>query len=170
MLHHLRAIRNFSLSRNGLTTWRIARSRSPRRNAQTQLALPSGPQMMALPAPSAPAQGQKGGKGNRKRGGLGPYAAKSQATKNFDFLVKLPLEFRANFHEKFHKNEICYKFQKNRCNRSDKCKFLSGAAVRSLTTTANASPQKSTEPHHRLSLTKFKQFLLPYPFPQLPPL
>ena len=36
-----------------------ARSRSPRRNAQKQLALPSGPQM-ALPAPSAPAQGQKG--------------------------------------------------------------------------------------------------------------
>ena len=74
-----------------------ARSRSPRRNTQKQLAVASGPQMLALPAPSAPAQGQKGGKGNRKRGGLGRYAAKSQATQNFDYLMKLPLEFRANF-------------------------------------------------------------------------
>ena len=80
-----------------------ARSRSPRRNNQKQLAAASGPQMLALPAPSAPAQGQKGGKG-RKRGGFGRYAAESQATKNFDYLMKLPLEFRANFHEKFHKN------------------------------------------------------------------
>ena len=101
-----------------------ARSRSPRRNAQKQLALPSGPQMIALPAPSAPAQGQEGNnRGNKKRAGLGRYSAESQATKSFDFLMKLPLEFRANFHEKFHKNEICYKFQKNRCNRSDTCKF-----------------------------------------------
>ena len=99
-----------------------ARSRSPRRNNQKQLAAASGPQMLALPAPSAPAQGQKGGKG-RKRGGFGRYAAKSQATKNFDYLMKLPLEFRSNFHEKFHKNEICYKFQKNSCTRADKCKF-----------------------------------------------
>ena len=37
-----------------------ARSRSQRRNVQKQLALPSGPQMMPLPPPSAPAQGQKG--------------------------------------------------------------------------------------------------------------
>ena len=94
-----------------------ARSRSPRRNNQKQLAAAGGPQMLAFPAPSAPAQGQKGGKG-RKRGGFGRYAAKSQATKNFDYLMKLPLEFRANFHEKFHKNEICYKFQKNSCTRS----------------------------------------------------
>ena len=132
----------------------------------------SGPQMLALLAPSAPAQGQKGGKG-RKRGGFGRYAAKSQAT-NFDYLMKLPLEFRANFHEKFHKNEICYKFQKNSCTRSDKCKFshvcVWGAAVRSLTTTADASPRKSTEPHHRFSLKKFQQFLLPCPFPRLLPL
>ena len=45
------------------------RSRSPRRNTQKQLAVASGPQMLALPAPSAPAQGQKVGKrGNKKRG------------------------------------------------------------------------------------------------------
>ena len=101
-----------------------ARSRSPRRNTQKQLAVTSGPQMLALPAPSAPAQGQKGRKrGNKKRGGFGRVAAKSQATKNFDYLMKLPLEFRAKFHEKFHKNEICYKFQKNSCTRSDNCKF-----------------------------------------------
>ena len=102
-----------------------ARSRSPRRNAQKQLALPGGPQMMALPAPSAPPQGQKGNKrGIKRRGGAGRVSGKGQATKDFDFIMKLPLEFRANFHEKFHKNEICYNFQKNRCNRTDgKCKF-----------------------------------------------
>ena len=103
-----------------------ARSRSPRRSKQKQLAAASGPQMLALPAPSAPAQGQKGGKG-KKRGGVKQPAAKGsgkgQASKDFDYIMKLPLEFRAHFHEKFHKNEICYKFQKNRCTRSDKCKF-----------------------------------------------
>ena len=89
-----------------------ARSRSPRRNAQKQLALPGGPQMMALPAPSAPAQGQKGGK-RRKRGNAGRFgkSVSISGTKKFDFIMKLPLEFRAKFHEKFHKNEICYNFQ-----------------------------------------------------------
>ena len=104
-----------------------ARSRSPRRNVQKQLALPSGPQMMALPAPSAPAQGKKGNtrdrRVNNRRGGAGRVAGKGQATKDFDFIMKLPHEFRTNFHEKFHKNEICFKFQKNTCNRADKCKF-----------------------------------------------
>ena len=108
-----------------------ARSRSPRRNNQKQLAAASGPQMLALPAPSAPTQ--KGGKGgdrrlNKRRGGAGRVSGKGQAkgegqgTKDFDFLMKLLHEFRANFHEKFHKNEICYKFQKHAC-RADKCKF-----------------------------------------------
>ena len=104
-----------------------ARSRSPRRNVQKQLALPSGPQMMALPAPSAPAQGKKENtrdrRVNNRRGGAGRVPGKGQATKDFDFIMKLPHEFRANFHEKFHKNEICFKFQKNTCNRADKCKF-----------------------------------------------
>ena len=82
---------------------------------------------------SAPPQGQKVGKrGNKKRGlagrGSGGKSASSSmqspsGIKNFDYLMKLPLEFRANFYEKFHENEICYKFQKNSCNRSDKCKF-----------------------------------------------
>ena len=102
-----------------------ALSRSLRRNAQKQLALSGGPQMMALPAPSAPAQGQKGGK-RRKRGNAGRFGKSGSisGTKNFDFIMKLPLEFRANFHEKFHKNEICYNFQKNNCKRPDgKCKF-----------------------------------------------
>ena len=109
-----------------------ARSRSPRRNNQKQIAAAGGPQMLALPAPSAPSQGQKGGKrGNKKRGlagrALGGKSASSSmqspaGTKDFDYLMKLPLEFRSNFHEKFHKNEICYNFQKHNC-RSQKCKF-----------------------------------------------
>ena len=90
-----------------------ARSRSPRRSNQKQLTASSGPQMLALPAPSGSTQGQKGGK-NRKRGGFArsPFkgSGKGLASKDFDYLMKLPLEFRSNFHEKFHKNEICYKF------------------------------------------------------------
>ena len=104
-----------------------ARSRSPRRINQKQLAAASGPQMLALSAPSAPTQNQKGGKGrdrrvNKRRGGAGRVPSKGHDTKDFDFIMKLPLEFRANFHEKFHKNEICYKFQKHAC-RADKCRF-----------------------------------------------
>ena len=54
-----------------ITDLEKARSRSPRRNNQKQLAAcQRNPQMLALPAPSAPTQGQKGGK-NRKRGGFG---------------------------------------------------------------------------------------------------
>ena len=104
-----------------------ARSRSPRRNNQKQLSLPGGSQMLALPAPSGSTQGQKGGK-NRKRGGFritgGKGSSKGQSPKDFDYLMKLPLEFRSNFHEKFHKNEICYGFQKKACKRTDgTCKF-----------------------------------------------
>ena len=104
-----------------------ARSRSPRRSNQKPLAAASGPQMLALPAPSAPARGQKGGKPNRRAGFRHTAAkgsGKGQASKDFDYLMKLPLEFRAHFHEKFHKNEICYKFQKHACKLpADKCKF-----------------------------------------------
>ena len=58
-----------------------ARSRSPRRNAQKQLAVTSGPQMLALPAPSAPAQGQKGGnRGNKKRGLAGRVSGGKSAS------------------------------------------------------------------------------------------
>ena len=107
-----------------------ARSRSPRRNNQKQLSS----QMLALPAPSAPAQ--KGGKGgdrrlNKRRGGAGRAPSKGQApkgetpaSKDFDYLMRLPHEFRANFHEQFHKNEVCYNFQRKTCKRTDgTCKF-----------------------------------------------
>ena len=105
-----------------------ARSRSPRRSNQKQLTASSGPQMLALPAPSAPAQGRKGWQGQTEELVLRHTAAKGsgkgQASKDFDYLMKLPLEFRSNFHEKFHKNEICYKFQKRACKLpDDKCKF-----------------------------------------------
>ena len=43
-----------------------ARSRSPRRSNQKQITAASGPQMLALPAPSGSTHGQKGGK-NKKR-------------------------------------------------------------------------------------------------------
>ena len=109
-----------------------ARSRSPRRN---RLALPAPSATLALPAPPAPAKGQKGAKRGPRGGKAAPGRApgKGQATgqataapsyKGFDFIMDLPKEFRNNFHEKFHKNEICWKFQKKTCRRgADKCKF-----------------------------------------------
>ena len=41
--------------------------------------------------------------------------------------------------------------------------YVWAVAVRSLTMSANASLRKSTEPHLRLSLKTFQQFLLPCP-------
>ena len=44
--------------------------------------------------------------------------------KNFEYLMKLPVDFRKNFHEKFHKKEICFRFQSNTCNlSSEECKL-----------------------------------------------
>ena len=155
-----------------------ARSRSPRRSNQKQLAAASGPQMLALPAPSAPAQGRKSGK-DRRRSGTGRHVAKGsgkgQASKDFDYLMKLPLEFRSNFHEKFHK-----KTRSATSSRSMLANFLTtnassrmyvwGVAVRSLMTSASASPQKSTESHLRHSLIQFRRFPLSCPFPPVIPI
>ena len=97
-----------------------ARSRSPRRNSQKQSAFAAGPAMLSLPAPAAPAQGSKGGRGrnNRKKAkGARKSAGSSQLSddKGFQYLMKLPLAFRHNFHERFYKREICFSFQKNNC-------------------------------------------------------
>ena len=99
-----------------------ARSRSPRRNSQMQPAIP-GPAQLALPAPSAPARGSKGGKGgkNQKKRSKGQGKVGS-GTKNFEYLMKLPVEFGENFHERFHKKEICFNFQKKSCSHGN-CKW-----------------------------------------------
>ena len=97
-----------------------ARSRSPRKNSQMQPALP-GPAQLALPAPSGSSKGSKGGKGGknqRKRSkGTG-----SSAPRTFEYLMKLPVAFRENFHERFHKKEICFNFQKKTCTH-ESCKW-----------------------------------------------
>ena len=83
-----------------------ARSRSPRRK---QASIPGGTSMHALPAPSAPVQGSKVGKGgnNKKKGtGKGKSGSSSSApsgTRDFNYIMKLPVDFRSNFHERFHK-------------------------------------------------------------------
>ena len=99
-----------------------ARSRSPRRNSQMQPAIP-GPAQLALPAPSAPARGSKGGKGgkNQRKRSKGQGKVGS-GPKNFEYLMKLPVEFRENFHERFHKKEICFNFQKKSCSHGN-CKW-----------------------------------------------
>ena len=103
-----------------------ARSRSPRRK---QASIPGGPSMLALPAPSAPAQGSKVGTGgnNKKKGkGKGKSGSSSSApsgTKDFNYMTKLPVDFRSNFRERFHKQELCYAFQKGTCRNGHNCKF-----------------------------------------------
>ena len=103
-----------------------ARSRSPRRKQSSQ---PSGPSMLALSASSEPAQGQKGGRrnNNKKRSKGKRKGASSSSTpstaKDFAYLMSLPAAFRSNFHEKFHKREICFPFQKRTCKNGASCKF-----------------------------------------------
>ena len=107
-----------------ITDLEKAHSRSPRRSGQKQASIAGGPSVLALPAPSAPAQGGKGGKGNNNKRPASSSSQLPSGARNFDYLMSLPMEFRSNFHEKFHKNEICYNFQRNRCKHSDgKCKF-----------------------------------------------
>ena len=150
-----------------------ARSRSPRRNNQKQLSLAGGSQMLALPAPSGATQGQKGGK-NKKRGGSKWTSAKGsgkgQASKDFDYLMKLPLEFRSNFHEKINKTRFAIIFRgmlaSVQMGNASSRMYAWAAAVRSLTTTASASPQSSHESHLLQSLTQFLRFILPCPFPR----
>ena len=68
-----------------------ARSRSPRRKEKQ--ALGAGPYMLALPAPASRPQGSKA---RRAPGGQ----------KNFEYLMKLPVDFRKNFHEMYHKRNL----------------------------------------------------------------
>ena len=128
-----------------------ARSRSPRRNSQKQNAITGGPAMHSLPAPAAaPSQGSKGGRGRnnrRKAKGAGNSGAPIQQSgnKDFNFIMKLPVAFRQNFHERFHRKEICCSFQKNTCSTGN-CKFahIVWAVVGpSLIMSAGALPTKS---------------------------
>ena len=121
MLLHRPAARSSSLSRNVFLTWKKLVL-----GHHVEL-IRSNSRLPVVLRCSLFAQGRKGGK-DRKRSGTGRFAAKgsgkAQSPKDFDYLMKLPLEFRANFHEKFHKNEICYGFQKKTCKRIDgTCKF-----------------------------------------------
>ena len=100
MLHHRPAVRNSSPLKKRISDLEKARSRSPRRSNQKQITAPGGSQMLALPAPSAPAQ--KGGKGedrrlNKRRGGAGrrfwqrvQAKGEGHGSKDFDFIMRLP--------------------------------------------------------------------------------
>ena len=103
-----------------------ARSRSPRRKDSW---IPGGPSMLAVLAPSAPIQGSKVGTGgnNKKKGkGKGKSGSPSSApsgTKDVNYMTKLPVDFRSNSHERFHKKEFCCAFQKGTCRNGLNCKF-----------------------------------------------
>ena len=95
-----------------------AHSRSPRRNAQKQASLGAGPSMLAFPAPAPlPQQGPRMRRGGNRRSnkGQGKGSSTPSDQKNFESLMKLPVDFRKNFHEKYHKNEICFRFQSHIC-------------------------------------------------------
>ena len=104
-----------------------ARSRSPRRGSHSKRSA-----FLALPGPSVAAQGAKGGKRNNKKKGNGKGKSSSSSqpssssnpTKNFQYLMKLPIDFRSQFHERFHKKEICFPFQRGQCRGpAHSCKF-----------------------------------------------
>ena len=94
-----------------------ARSRSPSRSTQKQASLGAGPSMLALPAPAPRPQGAEKGHTQTRRTRTSKGKGKSSSTpggqKKIEYLMKLPVDFRKNFHEKFHKKEICYRFQSN---------------------------------------------------------
>ena len=154
-----------------------ARSRSPRRSNQKQITAPGGSQMLALPAPSAPAQGRKGGKPNRRAGARNTASkgsGKGQASKDFDYLMKLFWNFVRTFMKNFTRTRFALDSRRRPASvqmghaSSRMCAWA--AAVRSLTTTASASPQSSHEPHLLQSLTQSLRFNLPCPFPRWFPL
>ena len=93
-----------------------ARSGSSRRK-EKQASLGSGPTMLPLPAPASRPQASKEGKGNRKsKKGKGKGSSSPAGPKNFEYLMKLPVDFRKNFHDECYKKEICYRFQSNSWN------------------------------------------------------
>ena len=76
-----------------------ASSRPPRRNAQKQASLGAGPSMLALPAPAPRPQGAKSRRTFRKgKKGQGKVSSDPAGTKNFEYLMKLPVDFWRNFH------------------------------------------------------------------------
>ena len=104
-----------------------ARSRSPRRNAQRQNA------MVLLSSPSRllphPLRDPKEGKDATFDAETKTMAklvrlrlSSPMVPKKFEQIMKLPVEFRNNFHERFHKKEICFAFKKKTCRRTP-CKW-----------------------------------------------
>ena len=68
----------------------------------------------------------KAGKAETTRGNVAKVKVKSvsqqSGPKNFEYLMKLPVEFREHFHERFHKKDICFNFQKKSCSHQN-CKW-----------------------------------------------
>ena len=64
-------------------------------------------------------------RGNRRSNkGQGKGSSTPSGQKNFESLMKLPADFRKNFHEKYHEKEICFRFQSKSCNlTAEQCKF-----------------------------------------------
>ena len=109
-----------------------ARSRSPRMNPQKRVSRLLVHlcllYLLRLLHSTLGAKGGRGGNNKKSRKGKGKSASSSSqppaGIKNFDCIMKLPLEFRSNFHEKFDRKENCYRFQKNNCNLNiEDCKF-----------------------------------------------
>ena len=132
---------------------------------------------LALPGPSAPAQGAKGCKGSnnkKKVKGKGKSsssfqpASSSNQTKNFQYLMKLPTEFRSQFHERFHKREICFLFPKGSVQELTElvqvCSYFVLVAVDpSHTMSACVSQTEPHEPHPPYLLKRLQE----KPFHQL---
>ena len=173
MLHHRPAVRSSSPSRNVFLTWKRPVHARHDETIRNRLRLPVVHRCSLFLLLLVPHR-KVAKEAEQKRGGFGRSPAKGsgkgQASKDFDYLMKLPLEFRSNFHENFHKTRFAMDFRRRPASvsmghaSSRMCAWA--AAVRSLTTTASASPQSSHEPHLLQSLTQFLRFILPCPFPR----
>ena len=130
-----------------------ARSRSHRGKAQKQASLGAGPTMLALPPPAPRRQGQKRAtRGHRKDGkGKGKASSTPGGQKNFEYLIKLPVDFRKNFHEKFHKKKSATGFRARSAvslpSNASSLTFVLVAVARSLTMSADVSNPRFAELH-----------------------
>ena len=60
---------------------------------------------------------------SKGKGKSGSSSKAPSTTKDFAYLMNLPVNFRSSFHERFHKREICFPFQNGTCENGTSCKF-----------------------------------------------
>ena len=111
--------------------------------------------MLTLPASSRACstserwQRRQQHKKSKGKGKGGSSSSTPRTTKDFAYLMDLPVNFPSNFHERFHDREICYPFPKGTCKNGSSCKFAHicvGSGAPNLMMSASALPTRPPEP------------------------